>query len=296
MPNLTIGAICPHNKLEPRRRRAVRKVQHHTAILIPLCLFHPLAPNNLVLWNSSQQDLPDCPAIDLRSITALAELKHLLALMVVEKMDRRVTSARVLSKFLKDTSFSHGALTTAEMQIKTSSMWRDVTMTAFVDNIVKALPLQDGSKSQSGGTASNDSDSWSHGWVCKTWMISDGTGPTAGRMMQATLPRKTQLCFFSLIEACCSGNPQTTPQDSGTTELRISRRAGCGVNADGVEDRPTAEATKTRFDISTYSNCWHRRNESAFCVGVQNSASSHSGPGINHGLVRVCSSIYWYEL
>ena len=141
MPDLTVGAICAHDKLEPRSRRAVGESQHHAAILIPLCLFHPFAPHDLVLWNPSQKHLPDGPAIDLWSITTFAKLKDLFAVMVVEQVNRCVPGARVLLELLKDAGFSHGALTTARVQIQAPSAWRNVPLATFVDDIVQALSL-----------------------------------------------------------------------------------------------------------------------------------------------------------
>lgn len=141
MPDLTVGAICAHDKLEPRRRRAVGESQHHAAILIPLCPFHPFVPHEFVLWNPSQKHFPDGPAIDLWGIAAFAKLKDLFAVMVVEQMDRGVPRARVLLELLKDASLSHGALTTARVQIQAPSAWRNVPLAAFVDDIVQALAL-----------------------------------------------------------------------------------------------------------------------------------------------------------
>ena len=75
MLNLTVGTVCANNKLEPRCSHAIRKGKYNATGVIPLCPFHLLAPDNLVLWNPRQEDLPNCPSIDLWRIAAFAELK-----------------------------------------------------------------------------------------------------------------------------------------------------------------------------------------------------------------------------
>jgi len=145
MPNLAPGPIGSYNKLKPRRRATIRKRQDDIAtLLVPVGLNQSLGEHNLLLRDSSQKYLADLPTVHFRRIPSFSEREDLLTEVVIKLVDRSVAAARVLPELLKDTGLLHGALSAADVEIETSSARIGLLGVALVDDVVLALPLEEG--------------------------------------------------------------------------------------------------------------------------------------------------------